>query len=355
MLIAMFFLMRPAIQGSIRVNPVNRYLTLIMIFIFMEFSFWGSDWFHLSEQYQDIMKSQAPMESIYFWIANNLSPNDYLQFRFIIWGGSTSLFLITIKRLKLKFDVTIFFFVSCWLIWFSFGRFSLALSLACFSLTLIYKPIKPKIISYFLGGILLWYSYYFHRSALFVIFIIILTILSGIFSRKFMIIFLISIVFWAYISLDTIYTWFINLLLSYDDLSTTVERGQMYMESDDYISGTGYLIGQILEKAPYYLLSFSCLKSKNIKIPKHILVFIRLLLFIVLFASSFYILFNFNMQAIYDRFMKYALVPAAIVFSYFYSTGFMIKWHRFVFLIALFGVIYQMTYMLYCSVVLNGW
>lgn len=355
MLSAMFFLMKPAMQGFFRVNSVNKNLAIILMFVFMEFSFWGSDWFHLSEQYKDIMNSLAPMEEVYFWIANNLSPNDYLQFRFIVWGGSTYLFLFTIKRLELNFDITIFFFVSCWLIWFSFGRFSLALSLACFSITLFYKPIKPLILSYLLGSILLWSSYYFHRSALFVIFIIILSILSGIFSKKIMIFFLISIAFWFYSSFEEIYTWLIHSLISYDDFSNTIERGQMYMESDENLSGTGYFIGQILEKAPYYMLSFSCLNCKNEKVPNHILVFTRLLLFIVLFASSFYILFNFEIQTIYDRFMKYALIPATIVLSYFYSTGFMIKWHKFVFFIALFGVIYQMTYMLYCSVLLNGW
>ena len=93
LIIFMYWLMNRALKPPFIVPVGNRNLTIILMFIFVLFSFWGADWFHYYRVFDELkIGGRTTIEEVYTWIAQNLSPN-YLVFRFVIWGSSLCLLL----------------------------------------------------------------------------------------------------------------------------------------------------------------------------------------------------------------------------------------------------------------------
>ena len=88
LLIAMFLLMRTALIKPYKVPLLHKKWSIFLMFVFVLFAFWGSDWFHYLEVYPSLLyDDQSHIEAVYSWIAQNLSFG-YISFRFIIWGSS---------------------------------------------------------------------------------------------------------------------------------------------------------------------------------------------------------------------------------------------------------------------------
>lgn len=381
MLIVMWYTMRPAIyyeEGV--VSQLRLYFTLLMWFAFNIFSFWGSDWFHLFVAYDSITKGESKIvENIYSEIAHNFAPNNYILFRVIVWGAAQLLLWDTFKRLSVSSHLILAIFVSIWMIWFSYGRVSLAMALAFWGLTIYHKshsiPILPKII----GLLAIALSFYFHKSALFLIIVSLLTILTNKVNKMTIILSLIVFPFVVYILSNG----FIDNIMLFmtdraEDLDKYIEKAQHYMESDKEDNGVGPLIASLLEKIPYYLIialgvfavfrdngnvAFADYEETTDKetykndedsstfVPEDITVFIRALFFIVFFSSIFLFSSSVNTQVIYNRFIKFSFIPATIILAYLFENPKYVHYAWKTYYIALFGTCYQMIYMLYCSIV----
>lgn len=364
MVLAMYLLLKPAFRNSRGIKRYKLILSIILLYLFVEFSFWGSDWFALYETYEEIMLEHSPVEEVYMWIANHLAPYDYLRFRLIVWGSALTMLLYTLKRLPINFNLTLAIFASSWIIWFSYGRVSLAMAFAFLGVSLLYKPLSLNMkerntkhiykflsfaVSAIIGCTLIYYAYYFHRSSIFIIAIIPMAVLFGLFSKRAM---FVTIAFILLVLVS--YQEEIKALLQYatvmaNDFNSSMERGQMYMERQERFQGTGYMLGQILEKIPYYMLAISSLQLWNAKYPAEIKVFMRILIIIVSSATALPVMSALNMQILYDRFLKFSIIPATIVLSYFLSNQVFPKWHKAVFYLALLSTAYQLLYIWYCS------
>ena len=375
----MWFTMRPAIlyeDGTVSKGRLN--FTLFMWFAFDLFAFWGSDWFHLYVAYKDIMTGSPIVEDVYTWIAYKLAPNNYFLFRIIVWGTAQLLLWDTFKRLSVSSHLTLALFVSIWMIWFSYGRVSLAMALAFWGLTIYHKshkiPLLPKII----GICAIATSFFFHKSAIFIIIVSLLTILTRKINKITFIIFLIAFPFIAYI-LDDGFVDSILLTMTdqTEDLDNYIVKAQYYMERDEKSNGIGPLIGLIAEKVPYYLIiilgtaaiyrnngnttildyeevaDVATHENNNERVshvPEDVQMFTRALFFIVLFSSLFLFSNTVNTQVIYDRFIKFSYIPATIILTYLLENNKYLRYGWWIYCVAFFGTCYQMIYMLYCSI-----
>lgn len=385
----MWFTMRPAILYEDGIVSSQRlYFTLFMWFVFDIISFWGSDWFHLYVKYDEIMQGSQIVEDVYNWIAYKLAPNNYFLFRIIIWGAAQFILWDTFKRLSISSHLVLALFVSVWMIWFSYGRVSLAMALAFWGLTIYHKSSKISIVLKIIGICAIAVSFYFHKSAIFLIIVSLLTILTRKANRAVYIISLLALPFVAYM-LSEGFTDTIMMTMTdrTEDLDEYLVKAQHYMESEEKGYGIGPLLGQILEKLPYYLIIALGMKvifyeSKNTSnenifeveegigtqyseevedyndkameqdpsVPENIKMYIRALFFIVLLSSVFLFSSAVNTQVIYNRFLKFAFIPATVVLAFLFENPRYINYAWGIYRFALLGTCYQMIYMLYCSI-----
>ena len=326
---------------------------IFFILIFILFSFWGWDWFGHLESYNVIKEGgRSHMEDIYYWIAQNISPN-YIIFRLFIWGSSFFLLLHIFRRLSVPYQLTLFLWSAFYLIWFSYARVSVAMVLICYALMIRYKPYRSKFFSIILFILAIGGSFFFHKSALFGIVVVLLSLFVTKFGRTTIILLLVS-----YPILCFLTQYFLNEFLLFEfaeEDSGNLSAGQRYFGRDMRESGWGSIIQSFLEKTPYYmlvLLSVKMLRSKlYYTVPNDIKAFMRLLFFIVFISSIFLFDLGVNTKIVYERFIRFAAIPASIVFCYFYTIKYNFNYIKFTYKLALCGVFYTLIYTLYTVIV----
>ena len=352
LLLLMYALMKKALRPPYIAPPTNRTLTVLLMFVFVLFSFWGLDWFGYQSSFEPL-KNGYPghMEDIYVWIAQNLSPN-YIIFRFVVWGGSLCLLLHMFKRLSIPTNLAIFFFCSIYIIWFSYARVTAAMVLVFYGLIVLYKPYKSKFLSILIGTSAIGCAYFFHKSALFGIAAALLTILVNRFEKKTFIILLLCYPVLIYLA-QSYLSDFLMADASAEDgaLGQSMSSGQRYLQKDLSQKGIGSLIQNFLERSPHFLLayvSFNFIRSKYyLDGPTDIKVFIRLQFFIVLLASLFMFDLGANTQVVFSRFSRFAVIPSCIILTFFYSTRFKFKYIQIAYYLAFMGTIYAVVYSMY--------
>lgn len=359
LLLLMYALMKKALRPPYIAPPTNRTLTVLLMFVFVLFSFWGLDWFGYQSSFE-YLKNGYPghMEEVYLWIVQNLSPN-YIMFRFVVWGGSLCLLLHMFKRLSIPTNLAIFFFCSIYIIWFSYARVSAAMVLVYYGLTVLYKPYKSKFLSILIGTSAIGCAYFFHKSALFGIAAALLTILVNRFEKKTLIILLLCYPVLIYLA-QSYLSDFLMADASAEDgaLGQSMSSGQRYLQKDLSQKGIGSLIQNFLERFPHFLLayiSFYFIRSNYyLDAPTDIKAFIRLQFFIVLLASLFMFDLGANTQIVFSRFLRFAVIPSCIILTYFYSTRFKFKYTQIAYYLAFLGTLYALVYSMYNAYVHNG-
>ena len=147
------------------------------------------------------------------------------------------------------------------------------------------------------------------------------------------------------------------MLLSFEDdtndISSYLQKGQMYMSAEGRLRGIGEIIRNILERSPYYLtsvISFWALLKRENKYPSSIKAFFVLQIIIVLMSTAF--LFTskvISMEVIYIRFLRFAFIPTSIVLAFLYENGYKHKYIKTVVGIAILGSVYSLLYSFYSS------
>lgn len=354
-----YYLSKSALKQPFMITVNNRRLSVVLMFVFILFSFWGDDWFNYYSSYFTILDDgRTNLENIYYWIIQKISPN-YIFFRMIVWGGSLVLFLHMIKRLSIPTDLSLFLFGSIYIIWFSYARATLAMILVYYGITILYKPYKSKIISVILGITVIGCSFFFHKSALFAIIVSLLVILTNKREGK-----IINITLLFYPIFIIISAYYLNNFITKDidsienEINANFAAGQRYLEHDELKRGPGILIQEFLEVIPYYLLiyvSYRYIKSKYYtSCPNDIKAFIRLLFFTVVISSVFSFNLGVNTDIIFMRFLRFAAIPAVVVLSYFIYIGFYSKLTHKIYKIALCGTFYALLYVMYNAFLKNN-
>ena len=107
-----FLMMRRSLISPRSIHSPYRFFVILLLFTFVLFSFWGSDWFHYRTAFLDLRLGYAGhIENIYVWISQHLA-YDYLSFRFVIWGTALILLLLTLKRLSINYNLALLFLGS---------------------------------------------------------------------------------------------------------------------------------------------------------------------------------------------------------------------------------------------------
>lgn len=352
LLLLMYALMRNSLKSPHIIVTSNKRVTVVLMFIFVLFSFWGADWFHYLEAFNTLKRGgQSNIEEIYFWIAQYLSPN-YIVFRLLVWGTSLCLLLHTFKRLSIPTHLAIFFFSTIYIIWFSYARVTLAMVLIYYGLTVLYKSYKSKLNSIVLGITAIAGSFFFHKSALFGIAAAFLTLFVKKFDRKTILIILFCYPILLYLTQNFLHDFLIADMNGEEGgFGANMAVGQNYLNADSRESGWGSIIQRFFERFPHFLLAYisiQFIRSKfYYKAPKDIQAFIRLQFFIVLLSSLFMFDLGVNTSTVYSRFLRFAVIPSCIILTYFYSKRFNFKYTKIAFYIAFIGTIYAVTYSMY--------
>lgn len=345
----LFVLFKPSMRWPYHVTPTSRALGIMVIVLFCVFSFWGRDWFHSLLSFDLLQYGEAlHYEDFYLWIIP-LLPN-YLVYRFVVWGAAFLLFFVTIKRLNIKTDLTIFLFSTIWLIYFSYARASLAMALIFYGLSLWVVPINDKkVLSKILALIVVGSSTFCHKSAVFGIAIFFLVVLSKLINNKkvFFTIVLIAMPLTLYLV-----KYYLSDFMAMDTagdeggLETALHAGQNYLGMEAAENGIGNIINRAFERIPYYAICFFCYKEmkNNYLLDAGVEYFMRMLILLVVFASVFAFDIGATSSTVYTRFLRFCSIPASICFSYILSNNKHGIWPKRVMWFSIIGCLYHLLY-----------
>ena len=320
----LYYALKPATKGHFQSKKLVWIFPLIIVFCL--FSFWGPDWFHYKETYE-MLKFNELLNSNSEPIYRELiawAPN-YLIYRFSIWGVAAIITFIAFRVLKLDMGLATFYFVICSLIWFSYGRVSLAFALSTLGFSIIVSG-THKFISVPLGVFFIILSLTFHKSAIFMVLIIFLTLIlakspKGVFN-------ILLYLFPVFAILMPLFLGnFMSVIVSDEsDFIQTVEYGQRYLSGEQtgmHFGSLGQIPSKILEWLPKYFVAFICfkiIKNDKSEVPKTMLYFC-VLCFLIIYTSSFFILdLGYSTNVIFSRFQRFAILPVVVVMTYLVST-----------------------------------
>ena len=356
LLFSVFLLQKQSLRFPFIVPKPRRLLSIVLMFVFILFSFWGQDWFHYLEAYPNLcLGERGHMEEVYVWIAQHLSVG-YISFRFAVWGTGFILLLLTIERLPLKKDLILLFFGSIWIIWFSYARVSLGLALVFWGLAVLYYPYRSsKFLSRILAIAAIAVSFIFHKSTFVLVIAAVLTILSLRLKRQlFILLIVISIPFIVlYIRNNIVMFFMLDADANEGSLGQAIVYGQRYLGSKSKTGGVGLSIADWLGSTPYYLLLIQSIlltiKPGRYKEPKVVQSFIRLFIILVFIATLFSLNLGVNSSILFYRFLRFAAFPSAVLLAYYWEYNYYPKLTRWTFLLAALSALYSVSYSFYCS------
>lgn len=355
-MICAYMAFRPVLSRRYSISAIRRIIGFFIIFIFCIFAFWGNDWFHIAVSYTSLKTDaiNSHLEDIYIFLIQKICP-DYLTFRFIVWGTALLLYGLTIKVFKIDKNIAWLCFVAVGLLWFSYARSSLAMAMMFLSFAL-YNADNSSFMKKILAVLLLIGSYYFHKSALFGIVLIILSsLLKKINTTR--LVFLVLSLPLLYYALGVFLNQYAALDVDSDSdmWSASVNSAQLYMGRDLTISGLGLLVQQFTERATYILIACMGVKASidkkhNIVLTNSIRALISLLVLMVIVAFMFQFDFGFNTSFIADRFFRFSFIPASLLLAYFFTNNIYPRISKVAFYLGLFASFYELFYSYYMCI-----
>lgn len=326
------------------------WFSCFVIFMFMLFAFWDADYFGYMVAFKAEKSGWTThLEDFYRNLINNHLTN-YFQFRLIVWGGGIVLLYFIIKRLKINKLLSVFSFVACSLIWFSYSRVSLAMAMMMLGASfLVSDDSRFNITSMSVGVALIILSTYLHKSAYFGVAMICLSYISMLSSQNMMKIslYLLPLLIFA------VSGWLSQYMqINIDEdvaFSRTITSGQKYMEQTASSRGIGTLIGKWLEWLPKYLTAYLCYKfcKDGIESSPRIYLMINIMFYVMLVSSIFFFDLGYNTNTVFSRFQRYAMIPLFIVLAYFYDVDYHPKMVKRILFIAALGEVYAVAYSSY--------
>lgn len=349
----LFLLYFPAAKYPYVISPNRNKFGIILILVFCIFAFWGNDWFHISNFYSLLQAgSRTHMEDIYVWISQNLAPS-YLIFRLIVWGGALLFLRATIQRLPISPYLQWYMFVVFGLIWFSYARASLAMAMIFYGLTILCKPYRNKVISYVLGLSVIALSYYFHKSAVFGIGIVIVSLILRNLNRW---MFLIPILLFPLllVFIERTLTDFLMIDANEIEWTQSMSSAQSYLAKDNSQVGIGSFLQKLTERASYIAVAWMCLKthlsSDYSKIPFEIRIYMKAMYLIVIVSVTFLFSFGVNTSVLSERFFRFSFIPTFILMAYFWQNDMFKKLAKWTLGFGIVGTLYAMLYSFYMDV-----
>lgn len=302
---------KPALAMNKEVSAVHKNIGVFIIIAICLYSVQDTDYFHYKTAL--IAMSHGAIlhfEDVYYSIGEIVSYN-YLLFRLVVWGSAFTFFCWSVKRLNVTIQVALFFFVTMYLTKFCYARASLAMSIGLLGYTFLVKPVRFKWISYFLGILIIATSLHFHKSA---IFMIPMYMLSFFKLNKFSIgvsLFLFPLGYYL------ISEYGIVLLMGADNSDAIANSAQSYLMKDVGNKGIASIIQRVLERVPYYIILYIIISSIINKtyalLPSYQRSVFNLVIYVIAFSSLFLFNYNVNTEVMYYRFLYYSILPLSVV------------------------------------------
>lgn len=322
-------------------------ITFIILALFCLFPFCAGDYWHYAEVFH-IVKTYSHninLENIYLNIINLVS--NYHIFRAVVWGAAIILLLQCFKLSSINVGVALFFFVTRYILTFSYARVSLSMVILFCGLLLIGYVIDycygPRKLVYFVIGLLLIFtSLYFHKSAVFGIGISVLSILM-LKQNKFTI----TLTFIAVPIMIFIISSLVNSFVELDleDNEFMLDKAYIYLER----GGSGYVsftksIQENIWRFPNYICAFMCIKAVTQGYYSQWPTSIKLCTNAAFLCTLISTLFLFVSDTFFFRFSNFSMVPSIIFISYCYINGYYLKEIKWYFWLSLIGVLINLAY-----------
>lgn len=307
-------------------NNSNSFLPWVMMLIVCLTYFFGGDYYGYLLDFENGLMIVGEKEPLYVYLAE-LSGWNYTLWRFYIWGSALLFLYYTLKRLNVDKNIFMFAlaFFSCEC--FAYGRNSLAMAIYFFGVSFFAKPFEGrKIVSFCVAILIIYLSYFAHRSILPFIILSPLALLPlnkrriimGVMSLPFLF-FAVNIIFGQFLTNE------IQMDEQFSSFQASAERAagmalgpeknwkaKLVFNAHIYsIYVVAVYIGWILFFNPLRLL------AKDFIFNYYTLVFI-----IVLFGTSMLYGLRFGeTESLGNRYLNFAIIPEMIIVSSLYQEG----------------------------------
>lgn len=331
----------------------NVFFLWILCSIFVEFAFWGGDYYHYIEavekmritnyDYLEVM-NQVHMESPY-WIIAEFCGYNYLYFRFIIWCGSIILLYIICHCFSIESNIFLYYFVPIALLSVSGSRVCICMTLALWGWFLfVYHWDKKKnfsIIYFIISASIIVISSFFHKSSYFFVALLFISLIDLDAKRSKILVLLLP--FFSII----ISTYMIPYLMGVDASEEgyiNYRSAQGYMERGMGSYGLPTWISLILSYLLYCYMAFFILysikKGEYRKWPLIVRKLANLTFYIFIFSVPF--VFTSATYTMFYRFMAFMLLPAVFLFTLLKQEGYNYKLCKYIYTVAVICMLYSL-------------
>lgn len=304
------------------------FVALLLCLLYYLFPMGGSDFYSYKEWVETAGYTNINQISQYYlhyekpyYVIVNIVHNNYFFFRLIVWGGSLLLYWRSAIRLEL--DKSTFLFYLCIVIVHltCVSRVCLSYALAFYGFSFLVKPISRKgnnLFSYIIGTALIIISLFFHRSALFLLLLLPLSL----FNLNKRTIWLFVLAFPAIVVL--ISTNVFDYILNFDQTDSSLldsETASLYLESDKKrVVGLGQSIEFFFKYGSHVvmvLLIAKCILSKAYQSwPTQIQKFANATLYITVIAFALYLAPGASTYKTFERLIAFAYVPESFFMTH---------------------------------------
>jgi hypothetical protein len=321
----------------------------IGVIIFCIWGYYGGDYYHYWSEVETLQPySDTHLESFYTWLIYFIH-NNYTLFRILVWGFAVLFLILAFKKLHVLNRLSVYFFILFGLLYYAYPRVSLGISLFMWGYSFIVLPVSTnnlfKCLSYLFGAILIFLSYFTHKSVIVLIVIAILTLFKLTRSR----------IILACILFPFIVYYINNHILVHYIFGTEEEaigKGYLLQESTD--RGIGKMIQIfLLYTALYIFLIFLIfnlsIKNKINQFSNHIKK-IYALMWWIFYVSSILFFLIIGSNAIYYRILYMIFIPMSIVATEYFKKYPIKRYMFFPILIAYLGANYWILYTFYICI-----
>ncbi len=317
-------------------------LYTLSIFGFTDLDFYG--YYDIFKQYV-LWHREIHMEPVYFRIADLTS--NYYVWRAIIWGGSTILMLLTIRRLKLNVVTTLVFIGLIYALHFYKLRNALGFSIGFYGLSFLLKPnAKYSLPSYLFGTLLIASSFYFHRSMVITILLMVVCFIR--FNRLFI---LSSWLAWPILASAT--TLIIKYLVSGafeggdEEMGFATSAQHYAAEKSSDMTLYGQIRFTLSRLALYIPLLYCSIKIylHKLSVPKYIYGFMNFW-YVSFYAASLFI-FQDTSKWISERILTMGFFPMCVVLGHLYSTHHRNRMMKLCLILPLIMILFGLFYKVY--------
>lgn len=329
-------------------------VALFICLLVLLFPMAGGDYYDYKEWVEHAKANDIDSLSLYeehyekvYWAIVGLVHNNYLMFRLVVWGGALFLTYKAGRILKLDKDVFILYLAILVTINLTTSRVILAMAIAFLGMALIVNPTPKRgkaLLLRVIGALLVISSIYFHRSAIFLLAIIPLSLLK-INKRNLTVAFILFPIVVIIVNTNMI-----DFIMNTDS-DSLIDAGtaMYYMGNDKRKMGIAMIILFALYYIPmalYILLILKNIHNRNSeKWPVYVQKFMNASLLVIVFSSIFLFTTSAETFKLFERFTAYLFIPMAFTMTYLFKNGYNVKMIRTINVIVICQDIFNTLYL----------